>query len=98
MESSKFDTLPASDFGTLKELISFDMDIKNLNMTVSDFISRALGTEPVLVRFPSRLIGWYSYEFVLADDPNCYDLRVVKGKKMYRVVLSYDQKKKGDFS
>lgn len=91
-DSEIYDT---TDFGKLKSVVTFEVDIKDLDMDLDKFISRALGKDVVLVRFPSNLFGWHSYEFMGEVDAGCYDIRTVQNKKKCRVLLSCEVNKKG---
>ena len=90
-DSEVYDT---TDFGKLKSVMSFDVDIEDLDMDLDKFISRALGTDVVLVRFASKLFGWHSYEFLGEVDAGCYDIRAVQNNKKCRVLLSCQINKK----
>ena len=57
-------------------------------ISLDKLISRAFGTDTALVRFPSRLFGWYSYEFLGEVEAGRYDLRAVHNNKRCRVLLS----------
>ena len=91
-DSEIYDT---TDFGKLKSVVSFEVDIKDLDMDLDKFIGRALGSDVVLVRFPSKLFGWHSYEFLGEVDAGCYDIRTVQAKEKCRVLLSCEVSKKG---
>ena len=95
IEGEDSEVFDATDFGKLKSVVSFEVDIKDLDMDLDKFVGRALGTDIVLVRFPSKFFGWHSYEFLGEVDGGCYDIRAVQSKKRCRVLLSCEVSKKG---
>jgi len=81
----------AADFGELKSILSLEIDLTGVDMSIENFIERVVEKD-VTLRIKSRLFGWHSYEF-FGDDggDNSYNLLSVAKKKRCIVQLVFEE-------